>query len=174
MSRFMTLVKSLANAEDMAVQIAQLMDQRGEAIGVDQAAMEGIQKMSKQARSASTKAGNRSSGGAGREAVPKHSSVAAAPATMPVSAGSTADGDQVQPRWILPVSAARKGHADEPPFPVLYVRPVEAAAMMRISRSKFYELMARGQIASCVIAGLKRIPIAAIEKFALETMKDPG
>ena len=87
-------------------------------------------------------------------------------------------GDQVQPGCFRPVSARRKGSDDDdgPQFRVLYVRPVEAAAMMRISRSKFYELMAQGQIASCVIGGLRRIYIGEIEKFAVaaETMKAAG
>jgi excisionase family DNA binding protein len=71
------------------------------------------------------------------------------------------------------VSARRKGSddADGPQFRVLYVRPVEAAAMMRISRSKFYEMMQRNQIRSCVIGGLRRVSISEIERFAAETIK---
>jgi excisionase family DNA binding protein len=91
---------------------------------------------------------------------------------MPLSTGSLA-GDQVQPGCFRPVSARRKGSddADGPQFRVLYVRPVEAAAMMRISRSKFYEMMQRGEIGSCVIGGLRRVPVAEVERFAAKTRK---
>jgi excisionase family DNA binding protein len=64
----------------------------------------------------------------------------------------------------------RRKDADDQ-FPVLYLRPTEAAAMVRMSRSKFYQLLARGEIASCLIGGLRRVPVTALQKFAAETTR---
>jgi excisionase family DNA binding protein len=50
----------------------------------------------------------------------------------------------------------------------LFVKPIEAAAMIGASRSKIYEMVSRGQIPSVRIGGLLRIPIAALERLARE------
>jgi excisionase family DNA binding protein len=50
---------------------------------------------------------------------------------------------------------------------VLMVRPVEAAAMLSISRSSVYELVASGALPSVRIGGrMVRIPVAAIRRMA--------
>jgi excisionase family DNA binding protein len=50
---------------------------------------------------------------------------------------------------------------------VLMVRPVEAAAMLSISRSSVYELIAAGTLPSVKIGGrMIRIPVAAIRRMA--------
>ena len=47
------------------------------------------------------------------------------------------------------------------------VRPVEAAAMLSISRSSVYELIAAGTLPSVKIGGrMIRIPVAAIRRMA--------
>jgi len=50
---------------------------------------------------------------------------------------------------------------------VLMVRPVEAAAMLSISRSSVYELIASGALPSVRVGGrMVRIPVAAIHRMA--------
>jgi excisionase family DNA binding protein len=50
---------------------------------------------------------------------------------------------------------------------VLMVRPVEAAAMLSISRSSVYELIASGALPSVRVGGrMVRIPVAAIRRMA--------
>jgi excisionase family DNA binding protein len=39
-----------------------------------------------------------------------------------------------------------------------FLKPAEASAALKISRSKLYEALASGAIPSCKIAGLTRIP----------------
>lgn len=51
--------------------------------------------------------------------------------------------------------------------PLLY-RPEEAAARLRLSRSKTYELMAVGAIESVKVGGARRIPADALERFVSE------
>ncbi len=48
----------------------------------------------------------------------------------------------------------------------LLIRPVEAAAMLSISKSKIYELLADGRVRSVRIGGCLRIPRAALERLA--------
>ncbi len=49
---------------------------------------------------------------------------------------------------------------------VLMVRPVEAAAMLSISRSSVYELIASGALPSVRIGGrMVRVPVAAIRRM---------
>lgn len=47
----------------------------------------------------------------------------------------------------------------------LLCRPEEAAELLGIGRSKFYELMAEGVIDSVRIGTCRRIPLAALEEF---------
>lgn len=62
------------------------------------------------------------------------------------------------------------GHAPErTPNEVLFVRPVEAARMLRLSRSKIYELIRSGEIPSRKFGTSIRVPVAAIEAMARET-----
>jgi len=51
----------------------------------------------------------------------------------------------------------------------LFVRPIEAAVLIRASKSKIYELIQRGDLPSVRIGGLLRIPYEAIAKLAVET-----
>jgi excisionase family DNA binding protein len=48
----------------------------------------------------------------------------------------------------------------------LLVRPVEAAAMLSISRSSIYELLAAGEIESVRVGRMVRIPVAALKRIA--------
>jgi excisionase family DNA binding protein len=53
------------------------------------------------------------------------------------------------------------------------VRPVEAAAMLSISRSSVYELVASGALPSVRVGGrMVRIPVAAIRRMAESAMDD--
>ncbi len=52
---------------------------------------------------------------------------------------------------------------------VLMVRPVEAAAMLSISRSSVYELIASGALPSVKVGGrMVRVPVAAIRRIVDE------
>ena len=66
---------------------------------------------------------------------------------------------------------------EQPDDPVLYVRPIEAARMMRISRTKIYHLINRGEIPVVRIGsgngrslGCVRIPMAAIRQYGIDAM----
>ncbi|HUY28578.1 MAG TPA: helix-turn-helix domain-containing protein [Candidatus Binataceae bacterium] len=52
-------------------------------------------------------------------------------------------------------------------FEPLFARPAEAASMLRISRSKVYELIASGAIPSRRIGGSVRVPLAALREMAV-------
>jgi excisionase family DNA binding protein len=47
----------------------------------------------------------------------------------------------------------------------LLLRPLEAAQMMGIGRSKVYELLARGEIPSVRIDGVIRIPLDKLKEW---------
>ena len=47
----------------------------------------------------------------------------------------------------------------------LAVRPDEAAALLRLSRSAFYQLLSRGEIPSVRVGRARLIPITAIRKW---------
>lgn len=51
-----------------------------------------------------------------------------------------------------------------------FLRPVEASAALKISRSKLYEALARREIPSVKIAGLTRIPRRWIEDRVREAL----
>ena len=54
-----------------------------------------------------------------------------------------------------------------PPLPPeLMVRPVEACAMLSISRSSLYNLISRGEIEFVRVGRSLRIPVAAVHKLA--------
>jgi excisionase family DNA binding protein len=57
----------------------------------------------------------------------------------------------------------------------IFLRPVEAARMLSISRSRVYELLNAGTLPGLRIEGRTwRIPRAAIEKMARDAMDTPG
>jgi excisionase family DNA binding protein len=47
----------------------------------------------------------------------------------------------------------------------LLLTPNEAAEALSISRSKLYELLARGEVESVLIGASRRIPVSALERF---------
>jgi excisionase family DNA binding protein len=50
-------------------------------------------------------------------------------------------------------------------FPVLLLRPEDAASALGIGRTKVYELMRSGALRSVKIGGLRRIPATALADF---------
>ena len=50
-------------------------------------------------------------------------------------------------------------------MPRLLLTVPEAAAALAISRSKLYELLAGGEVASIRIDGSRRIPLTALEEY---------
>jgi excisionase family DNA binding protein len=50
-------------------------------------------------------------------------------------------------------------------FPVLLVRPEDAAIALGIGRTKVYQLMRSGALRSVKIGGLRRIPATALADF---------
>ncbi len=50
-------------------------------------------------------------------------------------------------------------------FPVLLVRPEDAARALGVGRTKVYELMRSGALRSVRVGGLRRIPVAALNEF---------
>ena len=56
----------------------------------------------------------------------------------------------------------------------LLLTPVEAAAALSISRSKFYELLAAGRVGSVRIGGCRRIPVAALQAYVDDLKTSPG
>ena len=55
--------------------------------------------------------------------------------------------------------ADRNGHER------LLLRPVEAAEVIGVSRSKAYELISRGEIPSIKVGGCVRVPVAALRAW---------
>ena len=53
-------------------------------------------------------------------------------------------------------------------FPVLLVRPEDAATALGIGRTKVYELMRSGELRSVKIGGLRRIPAIALADFVAQ------
>jgi excisionase family DNA binding protein len=47
----------------------------------------------------------------------------------------------------------------------LLLRPEEAARLLAIGRSKLFELLASGELASVRIGRLRRVPLRAVEEF---------
>ncbi|MFD1825237.1 MULTISPECIES: helix-turn-helix domain-containing protein [Mumia] len=47
----------------------------------------------------------------------------------------------------------------------LLLRPIEAAEQLGIGRTKLYELMSAGKLGYVQIGALRRVPLAALEKF---------
>jgi excisionase family DNA binding protein len=62
------------------------------------------------------------------------------------------------------------------PVEKVFVRPVEAAAMLSMSRSRLYELLASGAIPSVRFDGGRtiRVPRAALEKLARDAIAGVG
>jgi excisionase family DNA binding protein len=53
----------------------------------------------------------------------------------------------------------------------LLIKPLDAAAMLSVSRSKIYEMIGQGVIPSVKISGLIRVPRAALERIAENAIK---
>jgi excisionase family DNA binding protein len=61
------------------------------------------------------------------------------------------------------------------PIEPVFLRPVEAARMLSISRTRMYELLNAGSISAVRLEGRTwRIPRAAIEKMVRDAMGPPG
>lgn len=56
-------------------------------------------------------------------------------------------------------------------MPRLLLTVTEAAEALAISRSKLYELLATGVVASIRIDGARRIPLAALETYIAARLK---
>jgi excisionase family DNA binding protein len=50
------------------------------------------------------------------------------------------------------------------------VRPMDAATMLSVSRSKLYEMIHQGIVPAAKIGGVLRIPRAAIDRIAHEAL----
>jgi len=50
------------------------------------------------------------------------------------------------------------------------VRPIDAATMLSVSRSKLYEMIHQGIVPATTIGGVLRIPRAAIDRIAQEAL----
>ena len=55
-----------------------------------------------------------------------------------------------------------------------FLRPSEASLVLKISRSKLYEALQRGEIPSVKIAGLKRIPQRWIDEQVRSALAKSG
>jgi excisionase family DNA binding protein len=51
-----------------------------------------------------------------------------------------------------------------------FLKPIEFAAAIGASKQKVYEAISRGQIPSCRVAGLLRIPRKVLDEFARAAM----
>lgn len=56
----------------------------------------------------------------------------------------------------------------------LLLTPVEAVAVLSISRSKLYELMAAGRIGSVRIDCCRRVPVAALQNYLERLVVEGG
>ena len=54
---------------------------------------------------------------------------------------------------------------------ILY-RPAEAAKAIGISRSRIYELIARGEIPSIRVGGVVRVPVASLQGWVNQKISD--
>lgn len=54
----------------------------------------------------------------------------------------------------------------------LLLKPIDAAAMLSVGRSKIYEMIYDGTVPSVRIGGMLRVPRAAIEKLADDAMAE--
>jgi excisionase family DNA binding protein len=61
------------------------------------------------------------------------------------------------------------------PLAPIFLRPVEAARILNVSRSRLYEMLNAGTIPAIRLEGRTwRIPKAALEKLAAEAMNHAG
>lgn len=56
----------------------------------------------------------------------------------------------------------------------LLLTPEETATTLSVGRSKVYELIARGELASVRIGGSRRIPVEAVTEFVRRLASDPA
>jgi len=56
----------------------------------------------------------------------------------------------------------------------LLLKPIKAAALLDMSKSKLYDAMARGEVPSVRVAGVLRVPLAAIESLINEQLEKGG
>jgi excisionase family DNA binding protein len=54
----------------------------------------------------------------------------------------------------------------------LMLRPIEAADSIGVSRSKCYELIARGEIPSVKVGGCVRVPVEALRDWIASQLED--
>ena len=76
----------------------------------------------------------------------------------------------------VPVEALRRLVGDSRPRvpqtePLLY-RPAEAAEALRVSRSKVYELMNKGEIPSVRVGAVRRVPVEALRQLIRARVAD--
>ena len=67
--------------------------------------------------------------------------------------------------WADPVEDDRSESAAPTRPPVLLLSIAEAARALRLGRSKFYELIAAGEIETVHIGRARRVPVAAVEAY---------
>lgn len=69
----------------------------------------------------------------------------------------------------VPVEAIRQlageSHPRVPQMEPLFYRPIEAAEALRVSRSKAYELMNRGEIPWVRVGRVRRVPVEALRQL---------
>jgi excisionase family DNA binding protein len=57
------------------------------------------------------------------------------------------------------------------PVRPMFLRPIEAAALLSVSRSRLYELLASGTIPAIKLDGTLRVPRAGLEKLVDDALK---
>jgi len=55
----------------------------------------------------------------------------------------------------------------------LFIKPIEAAALLGVGKSKLYSMLARGEIPSRKISGMILVPLEALERLAADSMSQP-
>ena len=56
----------------------------------------------------------------------------------------------------------------------VFIKPVRAAKLLDMSKSKIYEMIQRNEIPSVRLGGCLRIPMSAIEDLVLKAKGEPG
>jgi excisionase family DNA binding protein len=71
----------------------------------------------------------------------------------------------------MPVKAFKRSAGEAATVPLLY-KPEEAADLLRLSRTRVYDLMRRGEIRSVKIGGLRRIPASDLIDYVAGLERD--
>jgi excisionase family DNA binding protein len=120
------------------------------------------------------------------EAIAEHSAVAASSAANPLP-DVTLSGAKSPPRGDRPLSARRKGAANDEPqqpdsapvrartrikpdIPARFLRPPELAKMVGISTRKIYDMLARGEIPCTRIGPFIRVPATVVEDYIRDAL----